>query len=377
MTTPHPVPRLHGDLPGVSGALKVEPTDFRVEEVPAYEPCGEGSHLFLKVEKTDLSAEALVAHLARTLGVPKREVGVAGLKDRRAVTTQWVSVPVHCEPRVSAVDGGGVRVLEARRHTNKLKTGHLRGNRFDVRLRAVAADAGEKAAAVAGRVRERGFANAFGAQRFGAGGSTLALGLALLRGEQAERDVPAKRRRFLVRLALNAAQADLFNACLAGRLADGTAGEALPGDVVQVVGSGGLFTVPELPMRADLAEEQTRLDAGETAVTGPLFGPKMVAPRAVPAEREAAVRHAAGLPDGAFRRFAKLTPGARRPYRVRPADLSVAAETADGRTDLRVRFTLPAGCYATVLLREFTGDPVTASRPEASAGSPPSPAVPR
>ena len=92
-TVPHPVPRLHADLPGVGGEVKAEPGDFRVEEVPAYRPCGAGEHLFLKVRKTDVSAEALTAHLARTLRVAKRDVGVAGMKDRRAVTTQWVSVP--------------------------------------------------------------------------------------------------------------------------------------------------------------------------------------------------------------------------------------------------------------------------------------------
>ena len=349
--TPHPVPRLHADLPGVGGVLKTEPADFRVEEVPAYEPCGEGSHLFLKVEKTDLAAEALVAHLARTLRVPRRDIGTAGLKDRRAVTTQWVSVPFACEPHVPAVDGENVRVLEARRHTNKLKTGHLRGNRFDVLLRDVSDDAPASADAIAGRLNAGGFANAFGDQRFGHGGSTLELGYALLRGEKSDRDVPPKRRRFLVRLALSAAQSDLFNACLADRLADRTAGTVQPGDVVQVVGSGGLFAIPELPMKGDLAEEQTRLDAGETAVTGPLFGPRMVAPKAAPAEREAAVLAAADLPADAFRRFAKLTPGARRPYLVRPADLTVNPNP-DG---LRVRFTLPSGCYATVLLRELMG----------------------
>ena len=349
---PHAVPRLHADLPGVGGTLKAEPGDFRVAEVPAYEPCGEGSHLFLRVRKTDVSAEALTAHLSRTLGVGRGEIGTAGLKDRRAVTEQWVSVPTAAEPRLPAVDGAGVEVLEARRHTNKLKTGHLRGNRFDVLVRGVAPNAADRAAALAERLRSVGFANAFGAQRFGAGGSTLALGLALLRGEKTDRDVPAKRRRFLVRLALSAAQADLFNACLADRLADGSAGTAAPGDVVQVRGSGGLFALPDLPMKHELAEEQTRLDADETAVTGPLFGPKMVAPTGEPARREAAVLAAAGLPDDAFRRFAKLTPGARRPYLVRPANLSVTP-SEDG---LRVRFTLPSGSYATVLLRELMGE---------------------
>ncbi|QDT17055.1 tRNA pseudouridine(13) synthase TruD [Alienimonas californiensis] len=354
---PHHVPRLHGDLPGVGGALKAEPADFRVSEVPAYEPCGEGPHLYLRVRKTDVSAEALTAHLARTLEVGKRDVGVAGLKDRRAITEQWVSVPATAEPRLAEANAAGVEVLEARRHTNKLKTGHLRGNRFDVRLRGVLPDAVDRAAPIVERLRTVGFANAFGDQRFGKGNSTLALGLGLLRGEKTDRDVPAKRRKFLVRLALSAAQSDLFNACLADRLSDGTAGTVLPGDVMQVRGSGGLFLVPELPMKQDLAEEQSRADLDETAVTGPLFGPRMKGPTGDPARREAAILAAAGLPDNAFRRFAKLTPGARRPYLVRPADLAVTAVSdEDGVPGLRIRFYLPSGSYATVLLRELIGD---------------------
>ncbi|MFH5803159.1 tRNA pseudouridine(13) synthase TruD [Alienimonas sp. DA493] len=353
---PHRVPRLHGDLPGVGGALKAEPADFRVSEVPAYEPCGEGPHLYLRVRKTDVSAEALTAHLARTLGVGKRDVGTAGLKDRRAVTEQWVSVPSTAEARLDAANSAGVEVLEARRHTNKLKTGHLRGNVFDVRLRGVAPDAAKRAAPIAERLSAVGFPNAFGDQRFGKNNSTLALGLALLRGEKTDRDVPAKRRKFLVRLALSAAQSDLFNACLTDRLSDGSAGTVLPGDVMQVRGSGGLFVVPELPMKQDLAEEQTRVDADETAVTGPLFGPKMKRPAGDPARREAAVREAAALPENAFRRFAKLTPGARRPYLVRPADLAVTTVPEEDGGGLRVRFFLPSGSYATVLLRELIGD---------------------
>ncbi|MEM9700949.1 MAG: tRNA pseudouridine(13) synthase TruD [Planctomycetota bacterium] len=354
--SPHIVPRLHGDLPGVGGELKAEPADFRVSEVAAYEPCGEGPHLYLRVRKTDLSAEALTAHLSRTLGVAKRDIGTAGMKDRRAVTEQWVSVPAAAESRVAAVDGPGVTALAAKRHTNKLKTGHLRGNRFDVALRGVNEQAVQRAAPLVERLTADGFPNAFGSQRFGHDGSTLTLGYGLLRGERTERDIPAKRRKFLLRLALSAAQSNLFNACLADRLSDGSAGTALPGDVMQVRGSGGLFVLPELPMKHELAEEQTRVDADETAVTGPLFGPKMKRPLGRPAEREAAVLAAADLPDDAFRRFAKLTPGARRPYLVRPDDLSVTT-IDDG---LRVRFFLPAGCYATVLLRELIGDEPTA-----------------
>ena len=347
---PAAVPRLCGDLPGVGGRVKDRPEDFRVEEIPAYQPCGDGEHLFLDVEKTDLPAEGLLDHLAHALHVSRGSIGTAGMKDRRAVTRQWVSVPVSAFDRLDAVgeglpDGTAVRVHEFRRHTNKLKTGHLRGNRFDVLLRGVEADAAERAAAVADRLRTRGFPNGFGDQRFGRDGETLSLGLALLRGERKPASIPPRRRKFLTRLALSAAQSDLFNRCLTDRLSDDTAGTVFDGDVLRVAGSGGLFVA------ADTAFEQSRVDAGETQVTGPLFGPKMKPPRGTPADREAAVLASAGLPTDAFDRYPKLTSGTRRAYLVRPDELETAAEE-DG---LRVRFTLPSGSYATVLLREFSG----------------------
>ena len=91
-----PLPLLTADLPGIGGVIKHVPEDFEVEEIPAYEPCGEGEHLFLWIEKRDVPAERLVEHVARALGIARQDVGVAGLKDRRAVTRQYVSAPARC-----------------------------------------------------------------------------------------------------------------------------------------------------------------------------------------------------------------------------------------------------------------------------------------
>src|SRR4051794_30038901 len=117
------IPFLTPALPGVGGRIKAEPADFDVEEIPAYEPAGTGDHLFLWIEKTDMGAEYFARQVARRLGIPNGEVGTAGLKDRRAVTRQWVSVPANCEPALGQLDGDGIRVLNVSRHTNKLKPG--------------------------------------------------------------------------------------------------------------------------------------------------------------------------------------------------------------------------------------------------------------
>jgi tRNA pseudouridine13 synthase len=339
------LPYLTAELPGTGGILKASPADFVVEEIPAYQPCGEGEHLFLWIEKEDVAADALMRHLARALGIPREEIGVAGLKDRRAVTRQFVSVPARIGDRAASANTDAIRVLSAVRHTNKLKTGHLKGNRFSILLRETqpADEALKLAEAVASRLRAVGVPNYYGEQRFGIEGETAALGFALLRGEKSARDIPPVKRKFLLRLALSAAQSDLFNLALADRLRRGELRKVLAGDVMRKATTGGLFVAE------DLSVEQARLDAGETQVTGPLFGPKMPRPQGEPAAREAAVLAAADLPSDVFERYSKLTSGARRPYLTTVPDLAASPDSAG----LRLTFTLPAGAYATVVLREL------------------------
>ncbi len=332
-----PPPLLTPGLPGVGGRIKAHPEDFEVEEIPAYEPSGQGEHLYLWVEKRDMGAEYFVRQVAQRLGVPPGEVGTAGLKDRRAVTRQWVSVPAAAEARLAGLDGDGLRLLQTSRHTNKLRPGHLRGNRFRVLVRDVPPDAAERAAPILARVREQGLPNFYGPQRFGRDGETARLGMELLRGER--RGV---RSPFLRKLALSAAQSLLFNDALARRLTDGLLRRVLAGDVMGKWPAGGLFVAQ------DVAAEQARFDARETVHTGPIFGRKTFAAAGEAAEREAAVLRDAGLTLDAFNGFGKLLQGTRRHNLVYVDDLTAESEP-DG---LRLTFTLPAGSYATVLLRE-------------------------
>jgi len=338
------LPYYTADLPGVGGELKQAPQDFEVEEIPAYEPRGSGEHLFLWIEKIDLSAEQLTEHVARALDISATEIGVAGLKDRRAVTRQFVSVPANREDRIDRIESDQVRVLRADRHTNKLRTGHLRGNRFVVRLRGVDPDAAAKAEQVAERLLASGFPNYFGEQRFGRDAGNVRLGFELLRGEKKPSRIPYTRRRFLLRLSLSSVQSALFNDALATRVNEHSVQTVQRGDVMQVVASGGLFVAE------DTAAEQRRLDAGETTITGPLFGPKMKSPEYDVGAREEEILSRWGLAEADFERFANLTTGSRRPYLARIDSLQVVPE---GAGTLRFEFTLPPGVYATVLLREF------------------------
>src|SRR5260370_1107272 len=124
---------------GSGGRDNTVPAELGVEDTPAYPPSGSGDFLYLWIEKRDMGAEYFVRQVARRLGIPAGEVGTAGLKDRRAVTRQMVSVPAGVAERISHLDGDGIRVLKVTRHGNKLRPGHLRGHHFRILVRDIEA----------------------------------------------------------------------------------------------------------------------------------------------------------------------------------------------------------------------------------------------
>lgn len=333
-----PLPLLTADLSGIGGRIKTEPEDFEVEEIPAYEPSGAGEFLYLLLEKRDMGAEFFIKQIARRLNTTPDEIGTAGMKDRRAVTRQWVSVPAACEPLLSQLEGDGLRVLNTGRHVNKLKPGHLHGNRFRVRIRDAAQNASALLPPIFEVIRTHGMPNFYGEQRFGKEQETLATGLELLQsgGER------PRVNRFLRKLSLSAVQSALFNRCLALRLADGLLRRVLPGDVLAKWPFGGMF------LAEDVATEQARFDGWELVHTGPMFGKKMRAALGEAAAREQAVLGEAGIEARQFHAFGKLLQGTRRHNLVYVDDLE---GKVDG-PDVWLHFTLPAGSYATVLLGE-------------------------
>jgi tRNA pseudouridine13 synthase len=341
------LPFVSEGLAPTGGALRAVPEDFRVEEVAAYLPAGAGEHLFLLVEKRLRTTDEVAQALARAARVPPPEVGYAGQKDRQAVTVQWFSLPARAAeaaglPGAFALDG--VRIHEAARHGNRLKTGHLHGNRFRIVLREPLPDALPRAEAIAAVLRARGLPNAYGPQRFGRDGATARAGLALLADP---RGGPGARDRYKRKLYVSAAQAWLYNRYLAERLRDGTLARVLPGDVAQRTDSGGLFVVDSDDESVGAA--QTRLERREIVTAGPIFGRKTYAAAGPAAEREAALLAAAGVDPTCFEAFGKLALGTRRANVVFLDDLAVAADPGG----IALSFTLPAGSYATVVLREF------------------------
>ncbi len=334
-----PLPFATAGLPGSGGRLKASPEDFRVDEQPAYLPSGAGPHLYLQVEKRGRTTRDVLRQLARLLGVPDRDAGYAGMKDREAVTTQWLSFPVAKDPDPATLAGEGFRVLTASRHQNKLRTGHVRANAFAVAVRG--GDIG-RAQACAAALASAGLPNFFGPQRFGQAGENAALGKALLLPEPGPEARRAGRDRFLRRLALSAYQSLLFNRWLAERLADGLFAAALQGDWLKKLDTGGLFTCE------DPAADGPRVARFEVSPAGPMFGHKLRPALGEAAAREARLLEAEGLTLADFARGGGEAEGTRRAARLRVEPVLEPLE--DGYL---ARFELPAGSYATVVMREL------------------------
>lgn len=327
------LPYVTPDLPGAGGTVRASPEDFRVEELPAYLPQGTGSHVYLKVEKRGLTTRDLVVALTRA-GVSETSIGVAGLKDKAAVTVQWISVPRRFGEAAETLERlPGVRILERSYHKNKLAIGHLSGNRFEVVVRDVGADAVDKASAALARLRVSGAPNWFGPQRFGRFGNNAYDGLRVLQGES----VPGGHR--LRRFFVSALQSQLYNHMLAQRIDLGLFQTVVEGDWARKHDTGGTFEVQ------DAAVEAARAERLEISATLPLHGRKVKLSNARAGELELATLAEFGL---SWAQFGSRR-GDRRGTRLLLADATV---TEAGPGALRLAFSLPKGSYATAVLRE-------------------------
>ena len=336
------LPYLTADLPGTGGVLRARDEDFFVDEEPAYLPSGTGDHVYVRIEKRGMTTRHAVQQIARALGVPDHDIGVAGMKDRHAVTRQWLSLPPPTTVEATqALAIEGIGVLDVSRHGNKLRTGHVRANRFVLRVTGAEAGAVERARAILAQLAAApGAPNWYGEQRFGRDGDNATKGRELVSGARR-----FGRDRKLDRLFVSALQSELFNQWLIARLADGLYRCVLVGDLMKKR-AGGMFVCE------DAATDEARLLAGELVLTGPMFGDKMrrATEGSPAAEREAAILAASGLADGAFGNVRALAEGTRREATIEVADAVVTAGAEDGTFE--VAFALPGGAYATAVMRE-------------------------
>lgn len=329
-------PFLTPEIEPVKAKFKAWAEDFIVEEIPLYPPLGYGGHLYLWVEKKALNTPDIVQALSEMTGAKKRDIGYAGLKDKQSVSRQWISIPAEFAPQLERVKLEGLAILRRELHRNKLRVGHLAGNRFVIMLRGTLGEAERaRAAAVLEILARRGMPNWFGKQRFSRLDPEFSRARALLASP------PARKLHWEERFALNALQSLLFNRVLAARMEQGLYDTMLEGDVAVMARGGSQFVVDNLETAA------ARRATGEIFATGPMAGPEMIRPRGAALAFETAALAGSGLEDVDFNQ-APLR-GDRRPLCVPLRAPQV--ELVDGA--LRLSIELPAGAYATNVVREI------------------------
>ncbi|MES2817833.1 MAG: tRNA pseudouridine(13) synthase TruD [Pseudomonadota bacterium] len=329
-------PRAHGE-PVARAVLKATAEDFQVDEVLGIPLSGAGEHLWLWVEKRGLNTEEAARLLARAAGVQLRTVSYAGLKDRQALTRQWFSIqlPGKADPDLSAAEGESLRILKSLRHSRKLQRGAHAANGFTLRLTQLSGEPAELEARLQ-RIAAQGVPNYFGLQRFGHDGGNLGQARHYAVGQ-----VLPPQRNIRSRV-LSAARSYLFNQVLAARVADGSWQQARVGDLLAFTDSRSFFPAGE----AECSDP--RLALLDVHPTGPLWGegasPAAGATRQLEqgvADREPVLRDwlvAAGMAHE--RRILRL-----------PIDgLTWHYPAPD---ILQLHFVLPAGCFATVVVREL------------------------
>ncbi len=342
--------------------FRQNPRDFVVDEIPLYDFSGEGEHLVLHMRKKNLSTWDALGRIADHLGINAREIGYAGLKDKNALTKQYISVLKKYEEKLESFDHEDIKFLDRTYHNNKIRLGHLKGNRFFIRLKKVNPTAAKKLAEALKQIKKEGMPNFFGYQRFGSDGENYKIGEAILLGKRKERNVKLKR------LYINAYQSHMFNLWLSRRLeinslVSGFEAKALcdvlnmPEEVIKALQSQShpfkIFKGDILkhyphgsPFEYEGEEADIeRMNSKEVVPTGLLLGKRS--------------RRASGLAGEIEKEFDmdyKQIDGDRRYAWVYPEDIEY--EYKENEAWFEMHFTLPKGCYATVLVEELAKRPL-------------------
>lgn len=403
---------LTADTPGIGGVIKERPEDFLVEELPLYEPCGEGEHLYLFIEKREQTTTDVQRRLAKLFSVRRSDIGYAGLKDKHAITRQHFSVYLpkrdNEEKGLSRVQFTKFNLLWSDRHTNKLRRGHLKGNRFVIRIRRVDATAAVRVKPVLDAMVTRGVPNYIGDQRFGYRQNNHVLGRYYLRrewrplldellGAEAPNDPQqTKRARQLYRdgeytdaltiwprpfrherqaldtlrqgksderavmaidgtqreFLLSALQSAIFNDVLDARVRNGTFDRLLPGDLAWLHANRAVFAVDEPTAELENSPEG-RVPKLIVSPSGPMWGTDLPHATGEPGELEGSVLASHGLSDDDFAANPESPAGVRRALRMIVSNADVSGGADEHGPFVRVAFDLPRGSFATMVLREI------------------------
>jgi len=336
--------------------FKQSPRDFVVEELPLYEFSGEGEHLILFIRKKNLTTNEMIGQIARYLGIKNKEIGYAGLKDKHAMTKQYISLHKKYEEALEGFNHDGIKIVSKTYHNNKIRIGHLKGNRFYIKVKKVNPTSAQKIDEALKNIQNEGMPNFFGYQRFGNDGDNHILGEKLAKGEARERNPRVKK------LLINAYQSHLFNLWLSRRLEINSLVKSfsaqelesllnmpnheidkmkkqkhpfklISGDLMEHYPKGKLFELEETE------EDFRRFNERDISVTGLLCGTK--------------VRVASGMAGEIEKDYDDEinADGARRYAWVYPEDIEGRFNQVEAQYEMN--FTLPKGTYATVLIEEI------------------------
>ncbi|MBC7783197.1 MAG: tRNA pseudouridine(13) synthase TruD [Burkholderiales bacterium] len=403
------------DFPGIGGRIKDRPEDFFVQEIPLYEPTGDGDHVMAEVQKVGVGTLDANDYIARALNVDRRNIGYAGLKDAQAVTRQIITIPFVTPEQVMAIKSDRIVIQWAAKHRSKIRMGHLAGNRFAIKVRDVDPMKVVALRPALDTLARRGVPNYFGEQRFGQRNNNDLMGAAFVRGDDKEvlrlllgdprpgTDKPEEfaarthfsaasyeqaiqawprwahnERRALARfiksgdsyqavmavdmpvrrLWVTAMQSRIFNEIVSQRI--GNIDQLITGDLAYKHENGSHFAVE------DAALEQPRADAFEISPTGPMIGRRMSNARGRVFDMERALFDRYRISARDFRSNERdRSHGDRRPLRVQPKETKLESGVDEHGAFITIAFTLPRGAYATILLRELMKND---SKSDAQAG---------
>lgn len=323
--------------PTVTARFRASPDDFMVEEQLGWEPGGGGEHLFLLVRKRGLTTAEAAQRIAACAGIPARRVSHAGLKDRQGVCTQWLSVqlPGRGDPDFSSVEGEDFTILRQIRNARRLRIGSHAGNRFTIVLRDLT-DPDRQWQSRLDQVGQGGVPNYFGEQRFSRDNPFRVV--AWFSDEWRPR---GHQQRGLL---LSTARALLFNRLLSRRVLDGNWNGHVSGDVMLLDGTNSHFAAD----REQEAELGRRLRSGDIHPSGPMWGRGEPLTTGEARQREQQLQVDGPLLCAGLEERGLVMQ--RRSLRLPVRQLECRYESADR---VVVTFALPAGAYATSVLREL------------------------
>lgn len=325
------------------GKIKEEPSHFLVDEIPLYTPSGDGQHVYLLIQKTNLNSSEVEEQLAKLFNITSKDIGSAGQKDKCAITTQWFSLSLGATANLEQVceevskNIEGIKVLKSSKHINKLKTGHLIGNKFTITISETNEDAYLTAQKIANELKVIGIPNFYGHQRFGSKGDNAISGREVLKGQK------KVKKNWLKKMFLSAYQSELFNKWLSQRISDNLFSSLIEGDLLQKSEGGRSF-----PFDKEKSHDKEFINH-EVTYTGPIFGSKVNGPTHLAKEREDKIFTVEDISIDEYKKN-KLQ-GTRRAAIVFPEDLTINQSSTN---NLIISFSLPSGSYATILIREFT-----------------------